>query len=579
MVEDLAASYIALKLENEILQAQVQRLMEENAALQAQIPELQRACAAKGDEPLQKPSEAQEPQKPPEPQALPATWGFQESPEIQEPQESPEVRAPPASWEFRAPPAISGFRELPEIQEPQESPEARAPPATWGFQEPSEIKEPQEPPEVLAPPATWECAEPPETKESQESPEIKELQKSPEPLDTPAVWELQEPSGNEEPQGPTEPQELTTWKPTAFHEPQEAQKPWEPSGTQDTSASQEPQNSEPRHPPSAEESQEAPQCQKTPAHLELLELPAPQEPLEPRVSQEPLDPSDTQEFLELPAPPQESLEGLIVVDTSATSQFPQASSGLEVAAFPLEYPLAFNGDAQKLPEFLIQLSSYMRVRGHLYPTEAALVSFIGNRFSGEAGRWFQPLLDIQSPLLEQFESFLQVLLDTFDNPENLEDANYHTRQLCQGEGSLHQYATHFHLIAQDLNWDESTLCIQFQEGLASSILNELCLTSSVTSLSNLITQCISLEEKLSGEPDPDPPGASPSKDRDRPESPPAENQPAQAVGNRPHLSEAERARRREGHLCLYCGHPGHFARDCPVKPQRAQQAGNIEARR
>uniref|UniRef100_I3N8R5 Retrotransposon Gag like 3 n=1 Tax=Ictidomys tridecemlineatus TaxID=43179 RepID=I3N8R5_ICTTR len=529
MVEDLAASYIALKLENEILQAQVQRLMEENAALQAQIPELQRACAAKGDEPLQKPSEAQEPQKPPEPQALPATWGFQESPEIQEPQESPE---------FRAPPAISGFRELPEIQEPQESPEARAPPATWGFQEPSEIKEPQEPPEVLAPPATWECAEPPETKESQESPEIKELQKSPEPLDTPAVWELQEPSGNEEPQGPTEPQELTTWKPTAFHEPQEAQKPWEPS--------------EPRHPPSAPQS-----------HLELLELPAPQEPLEPR------------EFLELPAPPQESLEGLIVVDTS----FPQASSGLEVAAFPLEYPLAFNGDAQKLPEFLIQLSSYMRVRGHLYPTEAALVSFIGNRFSGEAGRWFQPLLDIQSPLLEQFESFLQVLLDTFDNPENLEDANYHTRQLCQGEGSLHQYATHFHLIAQDLNWDESTLCIQFQEGLASSILNELCLTSSVTSLSNLITQCISLEEKLSGEPDPDPPGASPSKDRDRPESPPAENQPAQAVGNRPHLSEAERARRREGHLCLYCGHPGHFARDCPVKPQRAQQAGNIEARR
>uniref|UniRef100_A0A8C5ZCR3 Retrotransposon Gag like 3 n=1 Tax=Marmota marmota marmota TaxID=9994 RepID=A0A8C5ZCR3_MARMA len=541
MVEDLAASYIALKLENEILQAQVQRLMEENAALQAQIPELQRACAAKGDEPLQKPSEAQEPQKSPEPQALPATWGFQESPEIQEPQESPEARAPPAIWEFQEPPEINESRELPEIQEPQESPEARAPQATWGFQEPPEIKEPQESPETSAPPATWECREPPETKESQESPEIKELQKSPEPLDTPAVWELQEPSGNEEPQGPTEPQELTTWN--------------------------------------AEESQEAPQCQKTSAHLELLELPAPQEPLEPRVPQEPLDPSDTQEFLELPAPPQESLEGLIVVDTSATSEFPQASSGLEVAAFPLEYPLAFNGDAQKLPEFLIQLSSYMRIRGHLYPTEAALVSFIGNRFSGEAGRWFQPLLDIQSPLLEQFESFLQVLLDTFDNPENLEDANYHTRQLCQGEGSLHQYATHFHLIAQDLNWDESTLCIQFQEGLASSILNELCLTSSVTSLSNLITQCISLEEKLSGEADPNPPGASPSKDRDRLESPPAENQPAQAVGNRPHLSEAERARRREGHLCLYCGHPGHFARDCPVKPQRAQQAGNIEARR
>ncbi|MBZ3881963.1 Zinc finger CCHC domain-containing protein 5 [Sciurus carolinensis] len=502
MVEDLAASYIALKLENEILQAQVQRLMEENAALQAQIPELQKAHAAKGDEPLQKPSEAQEPQKPPEPQALPATWEFQESPEIQEPQEPPKIKEPQESPEARAPPATWEFQESPEIQEPQEPPE---------------IKESQESPEAQAPPATWGFQKPPEINESQEPPEIKEPQESPETLALPATYGFQEP----------------------------------------------PEIKEPQKPP------------------EALALPAtlPQEPLEPRVPQEPLDPSDTQEFLELSAPPQESLEGLIVVETSDTSEFPQAPSGLEVAALPLEYPLAFNGDAQKLPEFLIQLNSYMRVRGHLYPTEAALVSFVGNRFSGEAGRWFQPLLDIQSPLLEQFESFIQVLLDTFDNPENLEDANHHIRQLCQGEGSIHQYATHFHLIAQELNWDESTLCIQFQEGLASSILNELSLTSSATNLSNLITQCVSLEEKLSGEADPNPPGASPSEDRDGPESPPAENQPVQAVSNRPHLSEAERARRREGHLCLYCGHPGHFARDCPVKPQRAQQAGNIEARR
>uniref|UniRef100_A0A8D2CSN3 Retrotransposon Gag like 3 n=1 Tax=Sciurus vulgaris TaxID=55149 RepID=A0A8D2CSN3_SCIVU len=549
MVEDLAASYIALKLENEILQAQVQRLMEENAALQAQIPELQKAHAAKGDEPLQKPSEAQEPQKPPEPQALPTTWEFQESPEIQEPQEPPKIKEPQESPEARAPPATWEFQESPEIQEPQEPPE---------------IKESQESPEAQAPPATWGFQKPPEINESQEPPKIKEPQESPETL---------------EPQKPPEALELTTWKPTAFQESQEDQKPWEPPDAQDTPATQEPQNSEPQYPSHAEESQETPQCQKTSAHLELLELPVPQEPLEPRVPQEPLDPSDTQEFLELSAPPQESLEGLIVVETSATSEFPQAPSGLEVAALPLEYPLAFNGDAQKLPEFLIQLNSYMRVRGHLYPTEAALVSFVGNRFSGEAGRWFQPLLDIQSPLLEQFESFIQVLLDTFDNPENLEDANHHIRQLCQGEGSIHQYATHFHLIAQELNWDESTLCIQFQEGLASSILNELSLTSSATNLSNLITQCVSLEEKLSGEADPNPPGASPSEDRDGPESPPAENQPVQAVSNRPHLSEAERARRREGHLCLYCGHPGHFARDCPVKPQRAQQAGNIEARR
>ncbi|XP_062940446.1 retrotransposon Gag-like protein 3 [Cynocephalus volans] len=506
MVEHLAASYIALKLENEILQAQVQRLMEENAALQAQIPALQKSQAAKEDEPLQNPSQTQEPQKPPEP---------------------------------------------------------LGPPAGWDPQEPPEVKEAQKPPEPLGPPAGWDCQEPPE---------VKEAQKPPEPLGPPAAWEPSELPEVKEPQKPPEPQDLSAWEPTEAEEPQEAQKPLEPPSIQ------EPQNSEPQDPPKAEEPQEAPECQETSAQLEPLDLPAPQEPLEPWVPQESLDPSGTQELLELLAP-QESLEGLIVVKTSAASEFPQAPIGLEAADFPLEYPLVFDGDAQKLSEFLIQLNSYMRVRGHLYPTEAALVSYVGNRFSDEAGRWFQPLLDIQSPLLEQFESFIQVLQDTFDNPENMDDANHCIRQLCQREGPVRQYVTHFYLIAQELTWDERTLCIQFQEGLPSFIRDELSHTSPANNLSDLITQCISLEEKLNGKPDPKPSGADPSEEKDGPESLPAENQPVRAASNRPHISQAERARRREGHLCLYCGHPGHFARDCPVKPHRAQQAGNIEARR
>ncbi|XP_068388572.1 retrotransposon Gag-like protein 3 isoform X2 [Eschrichtius robustus] len=482
MVEDLAASYIALKLENEILQAQVQRLMEENAALQSQIPELQKPQAAKEDEPLQKPSEAQETQRPPETLDFPAALEPQELPEVKEPQKPRETQDLP-SWEPSA------------AQEPQKS---------------------------LEPPADPEFLESPATQDPQAPPMVHEL--------------------------------------TGVQEPPD---------TQDAPAGQGTQNSELQDPPNAQELQEAPKCQDTSTHVESLEFLAPQE-LQ--------DPSDAQEFLGL-LTPKESLDGLTAAETSAASEFPQSSNELEAEAFPLEYPLAFNGDAQKLPEFLVQLNSYMRVRGHLYPTEAALVSFVGNRFSGEAGKWFQPLVDIQSPLLEQFESFIQVLQDTFDNPENMEDANHRIRKLCQGEDHVHQYATHFHIIAQELNWDESTLCIQFQEGLASSIRDELSRTNPATNLSDLITQCITLEEKLSGKPDLSPQEASPSQEKAGFDSSPDENQPVQASSNRPHLSEAERARRREGHLCLYCGYPGHFARDCPVKPHRAQQAGNIEARR
>ncbi|MEJ1281498.1 retrotransposon Gag like 3 [Cricetulus griseus] len=158
----------------------------------------------------------------------------------------------------------------------------------------------------------------------------------------------------------------------------------------------------------------------------------------------------------------------------------------------------------------------------------------------------------------------------------MEVANHGLPQLRQGEGLVHRYATRFHLIAQELNLDESTFHIQFQEELASSIQNELSCPSPATNLSDVIIECVTLEEKTGGKADSD---SSSSEEENGSESPPTENQAVQATSNRPHLSEAERARRREGHLCLYCGHPGHFARDCPVKPHRAQQAGNLEARR
>lgn len=457
MVEDFAASYIALKLENEILQARVQRLMEENAALQAQIPELQKPRAA-----TQEPAK---PSKPPDPSA---------------------------SWD---PPNSPGF------EEPQKPREPQALPTAHGLSSACESQKPPEPKELEKPLMALEDHKLPGVKEAQEAPDI-----------------------NDAP------------------EAQEAQN----SGLQD--------------PPNAQEPQETPEGQETTTSLEPCELQAPQELLESHL-------------------PQESLEGLIAVETPASSELLQFPSGLEAEAFPLEYPLPFKGKAPKLPEGLVQLSSYMRVRGHLYPTEAALVSFVSNRFSGEAGRWFQPLVEIQSPLLEQFESFIQVLQDAFDNPETMDDANHHSRQLCQGEDPVHQCVTHFHLITQVLNWDESTLCIQFQERLASSVRDELSQTSPATNPSDLITQCISLEEKQSGKPDVNAEGANAPEERAGPESPPAENRPVQDANNRPHLSEAERARRRVGHLCLYCGHPGHFARDCPVKPHRAQQAGNFEARR
>lgn len=605
MVEDLAASYVALKLENEILQAQVKRLVEENAALQAQIPELQKSGAAREHEPPRKPSEAQEPPDSPVLLELPAARASQspwEPPATTEPRDPTKIREP------REPSALSELRGPPEIKESREPSTIREP------RGPSEIKEPREPsvirdlmgvPEIKesgGPSAITEFRGSPGIKEPhsspkfkeywgpQELPKVKESWEPPDPLDSTATWGLQEPSKVKKARNPPELQELAAWKASAVKEPQEIQKALESPATQKpqpsprdydlpavceaeltdnqgTPAFKKVQNSQLHNSTSDEESQTVPEYQDTSVQPEYL--PANQETLEPWVPQEPLDPSDAEEFLELSVP-EESLEGLRVVRTGTE----QVHRELDAATLPLEYPLAFSEDFQKLSEFLVQLNRYLRTRG--YPTEAALVSFVGSFFSGEAGRLFQPLLDSQNPLLEQLERLLRALQDIFDNPESLEVANQGLPQLRQGEGLAPRYSSCFHLIAQELNLGESTLCIQLQEELASSIQNELSCTNPATNLSDVIIECVTLEEKTSG-------GAgsslSSSEEENGSESPPTENQPVQATSNRPHLSEAERARRLEGHLCLYCGHPGHFARDCPVKPHRAQQAGNMEARR
>ncbi|ELK35043.1 Zinc finger CCHC domain-containing protein 5 [Myotis davidii] len=132
MVEDLAASYIALKLENEILQAQVQRLMEENAALQAQIPELQKPQAAKEDESVQKPTEAQEPPKPSEPLETPAAWDHTNPPEFEEPQKPREPQSLPI---------VHGLSAACVSQKPPEAKELEKFPMALEVHKPFEVKE------------------------------------------------------------------------------------------------------------------------------------------------------------------------------------------------------------------------------------------------------------------------------------------------------------------------------------------------------------------------------------------------------------------------------------------------------
>ena len=46
-----------------------------------------------------------------------------------------------------------------------------------------------------------------------------------------------------------------------------------------------------------------------------------------------------------------------------------------------------------------------------------------------------------------------------------------------------------------------------------------------------------------------------------------DSDPMQIGGIRGPVAKEEKDKRRKLNLCLYCGKPGHFAKDCPVKPK------------
>lgn len=347
----------------------------------------------------------------------------------------------------RDPQSPLDFLAVLESQEPPDVEESQKPRESQDLQawETSAVQEPQKSLEFLAAPGSLE---PPATQDPQVPPIIYKLS---------GAWRSQKPSEAKEPQKLPMAQE--DHKPSEFKEAQKS------ADTQNAPAGQEPQKLEPQHSPNAQELQEAPKCQDTSRHLEFFEFPAPQELQNPK---------DAQEFLGL-ITSKESLDSLTATGTTTTSEFPQSSNELDAEAFLLEYSVAFSRDIQKIPEFLFQLKSSMRVRGCLYPTKTALVSFVGNYFLGKEEKWFQPLVDIQSPLLEQFESSMQVLQDTFDNPENMEDTNHHIHKLSQRKDHVHQYATHFHLIIQEQKWVKALSASNFRKGLP--VLSEVnCLT-------------------------------------------------------------------------------------------------------
>ena len=248
-------------------------------------------------------------------------------------------------------------------------------------------------------------------------------------------------------------------------------------------------------------------------------------------------------------------------------------------------PTKFDGTRSQFRGFLNQVRLVIQMHPSRYPTDASRVGLVGTLLSGSALSWFAPLLEKESPLLNNFEEFLGEFKACFGDTDSIRTAINKIRRLRQGDRPASAYAADFRLLAADIPWDDQALMEQFRYGLRNDV-KDLLLTfpEEPKSLTEAISRAVRCDNRLferrserqlqmpraRSEPTYASVVARPFP-RESYNAPPANTPTPMEIDTtrrRGPLSEEEKQRRRTNRLCLYCGGPGHIAINCPHRPRR-----------
>ena len=266
----------------------------------------------------------------------------------------------------------------------------------------------------------------------------------------------------------------------------------------------------------------------------------------------------------------------------------QASTSQSLLKEPkISLPTKFDGTRSQFRGFLNQVRLIIHMHPNRYPTDTTRVGLVGTLLTGTALAWFAPLLEKKSPILENFDTFINEFQASFGDTDSVRTAINKIRRLRQGDRPASAYAADFRLLACDIPWDEAALMDLFRHGLRNDV-KDLLLTfhDEPKSLTEAISRAVrcdnrlferrserqQMSTRLRSEQTYASALASPPLAPMQVSNPNSFNGPTpmeiDAARRRGPLSEAEKQRRRANRLCLYCGGPGHIAIHCPHRPKR-----------
>ena len=137
-----------------------------------------------------------------------------------------------------------------------------------------------------------------------------------------------------------------------------------------------------------------------------------------------------------------------LTQTVAQLQQQQLQSHASAAAqvkCPVLPPEKFGGKVEEFPAFLEQCKLYIELSARDFPTDKTKVCFIISLLKGQAAKWAILVLLAPSPLLTNYQGFLDHISAAFANLLQAATAHRKFRALKHGKSLVSQYSTEYSL--------------------------------------------------------------------------------------------------------------------------------------
>ncbi len=281
----------------------------------------------------------------------------------------------------------------------------------------------------------------------------------------------------------------------------------------------------------------------------------------------------------------------------------------------LRDPDPFDGsDTWKLRTFILQCKLNFRDRSDLFQDDTMKVNYMLSYLKGTALDCFEPaLLETPEPAcLSNFALFLEELEASFGSYDPVSEAEAELEGLRMQENhQATKYFIKFMQLAAHVQWGEAALLRQAYNGLTKCIKNDMVHHDKPTTLLGLwkVVQAIDArywerhaevscetttattsghrsEKSDSSKTDTKSKGSSQSQQKSTPgssQSKGSSSEPRKFIpdltsklGKDRNLTPQEHQHHMDKNLCLFCGTPGHVAKECPKSMSVASKAHAVK---